>query len=174
MEEAREHTALIKHLSKGRVLAALLAYAFCYLVPGAAQARDRHAGYYYPEPQTIETYKVRARILPGANRERRIDFVVGLNKIMLKRPYAPEYSVFVKGKGAEKLIIVANQQSRLDTIYRIRGLLATLTSVARAMPIFKQHGVGEILTFFDLIRMLGFKQITVSDGDKLAHQVVFK
>ncbi len=174
MEEAREHTALIKHLSKGRVLAALLACVFCYLVASAAQARDRHVGYYYPKPQTIETYKARARVLPAANRKRRIDFVVGLNKIMLKRPYAPEYSVFVKGKGAEKMIIVANQRGRLDTIYRIRGLLATLTSVARAMPIFKQHGVGEILTFFDLMRMLGFKQITVSDGDKLAHQVVIK
>lgn len=174
MEEAREHTALIPPLSTGRVLAVLLALVFCYLTLGVAQARDRHAGYYYPKPQTIETYKARARILPEANRKRRIDFVVGLNKIMLKRPYAPEYSVFVKGKDAEKMIIVANQRGRLDTIYRIRGLLATLTSVARAMPIFKQYGVGEILTFFDLIRMLGFKQITVSDGDTFSHQILLE
>jgi hypothetical protein len=30
------------------------------------------------------------------------------------------------------------------------------------------------LTFLDLAKMLGFKQITISDGDKFSHQVFLK
>ncbi len=174
MEEAREHTALIKHLTNGTILAAVLAGAFFFLASGAAGARDRHVGYYYPKPTTIETYKARARPLPEFDRGKRIQFAVSLNTHLLKRPYAPTYSIFVKGKHAEKLIIVANEEGRLNTLFRIRGLLATLTMMARTMPIFTKFKLGEILTFFDLLRMLGFKQLTVSDGDKLAHQVMFK
>ncbi len=154
--------------------AALLATIFCYLAPDGAQARDRHVGYYYPKPQTIETYKARARPLSGVDKGKRIQFVVNLNVHMLKRPYAPPYSVFVKGKFGEKLIIVANQEGTLNTLFRIRGLLATLTQMARTMPIFTEFKLGEVLTFFDLLHMLGYKRLTVSDGDKLAHQVLLK
>jgi hypothetical protein len=44
-----------------------------------------------------------------------------------------------------------------------------MTTVVRKSPIFKQFKVETILTFFDLAKMLGFKQITISDGDKFSH-----
>ena len=38
----------------------------------AARTEDRHAGYYYPEPQAVEVYEARAETLPDSNRRRRI------------------------------------------------------------------------------------------------------
>ncbi|MCZ6607252.1 MAG: molybdopterin-guanine dinucleotide biosynthesis protein A, partial [Alphaproteobacteria bacterium] len=75
---------------------------------------------------------------------------------------------------AQKLIIVSNQAGRLDTIYRVRALLATLTSSARATPIFREYKVEDTFNFFDMVKMLGFELITVSDGDTFTHQVVIK
>jgi hypothetical protein len=42
--------------------------AIYVLTAVAASADDRHAGYYYPDPATTETYKARARTLAGADR----------------------------------------------------------------------------------------------------------
>jgi hypothetical protein len=34
--------------------------------------------------------------------------------------------------------------------------------------------VAEVFTFFDLLKILGFDQITISDGDGFAHQVLLE
>ena len=65
-------------------------------------------------------------------------------------------------------------ESKNIETYRVRALLATMTTVARKSPIFKQFKVEIILTFFDLVKMLGFKQITISDGDKFSYQVLLR
>ena len=93
---------------------------------------------------------------------------------MRERPYPPTFAVFPKGSQAQKLIIVSNLAGRLNTVYRARALLATLTSVARTTPIFREYAVEDIFTFLDLLKMLGFTQVTVSDGDSFAHQIKLK
>jgi hypothetical protein len=140
--------------------------------PGRAD--DRHVGYYYPRPQVIEIYQTRGETLPDSDRTRRIGFVVGLTRQMLDKPYSPEFAVFAKGEDAEKLLIVALKDDVIDTIYRARALLAMLTSVARATPLFQDVGVADYFTFFDLLDMMGFRQLTISDGDGFAHQVQFE
>ena len=76
--------------------------------------------------------------------------------------------------GWVKLIVVGNLPGRLNTIYRVRALLATMTSVARTLPIFRQHGVEDDFTFLDLMKMLGFESVTVSDGDSFTHQIILR
>jgi hypothetical protein len=142
-------------------------------VAGPVRADDRHAGYYYPPPQTIEIYHARGETLPDSDHIRRIGFVVELTRQMLDKPYPPEFVVFAKGEDAEKLLIVALKDDVIDTIYRARALLAMLTSVARATPLFREVGVADYFTFFDLLDMMGFRQLTISDGDDFAHQVEF-
>jgi hypothetical protein len=154
-----------------------LALVASLLLAAPALARhegDHHVGYYYPDPEQIETYKARAQTLEGADRRRRIGFVVSLVSAMLQRPYAPTFAIFVKGDDADKLILVSYREGRLNTIYRVRALLATLTSVARTTPIFQEFSVEDIFTFLDLLKMLGFKQITVSDGNTFAHQILIE
>ena len=141
---------------------------------GAAQAEERHVGYYYPEPQTRETYKARAQTLPDAKRALRVGFVTGLANQFLKQPYSPPQAIFAKGTEAEKMIIVAFQDGQIDTIYRARALFANLTAVARVMPLFQEYGVQDWFTFFDLAKMLGFTQITISDGREFAHRVTIE
>jgi hypothetical protein len=159
-------------------VAGALALAGVALGPAPAGAQDtsddRHVGYYYPPPQTIETYEARADTLEDSDRTRRIGFVVELTAQMLSNPYPPDFAVFAKGDEAEKLLIVALRDNVIDTIYRARALLAMLTSVSRATPLFQDYGVAEVFTFFDLLKILGFAQLTISDGDGFAHQVLLK
>ncbi len=34
--------------------------------------------------------------------------------------------------------------------------------------------MAEDATFFDLLKMLGFRELTITDGDKLTHKVTIK
>ena len=140
--------------------------------PFAGFAEVRHAGYYYPEPQSQETYTARAKTLPEVNRRARIAFVTGLTSQMLRNPYPPEFAIFAKGEEAEKMIILSVTSNAYNTLYRMRGLLATLTAVARTTSLFQENAVQDYFTFFDLAKMMGFELITVSDGREFAHQII--
>ena len=54
---------------------------------------------------------------------------------------------------------------------RMRALLAQLTARARQTPLFVQYRVEDRFTFLDLLKLLGFEQLTVTDGDTFAHQI---
>jgi hypothetical protein len=170
-------------VSFGSILrVAALAVILCAIgVPSFAEGAeepaaegDRHAGYYYPDPVSREVYQARAQPLAEASRRLRVGFVTGFTKGQLERPVPLDFALFAKGGEAEKMIIVGLDSGRLNTIYRARAFLAMLTAVARAMPIFAEYGVQDTYTFFDLARMLGFTQITVSDGETFAHQIILE
>lgn len=155
-----------------RMLAVAVPLAAVLWGPAVAQEpNDKHAGYYYPPPASVEIYQARAKIMKTATRAMRIGFIVNLVSFMRERPYAPRFSIFPKGERAQKLIIVADQAGRLDTIYRVRAMLATMTSLARNTLVFRQRKVETIYTYLDLLKMLGFERITISDGDRFAHQI---
>ena len=140
----------------------------------AAHAADRHAGYYYPTPGPSETYKARTITTADADRKMRLGFIVGITQNMLHAPYAPRFVMFAKGEQAEKMVIVALEDDYIDTIYRARALLAMLTAIARTTPLLQELGLADFLTFFDLVKLLGFVQITISDGDQFAHQITLE
>lgn len=159
------------------LLKSLPLVAALLLAASAAAAQDdgdRHAGYYYPEPQGVETYHARVETLPGESRLRRVAFVTGVTAQLMKASYAPPYAIFAKGEEAEKLIIVALADGPMDTLYRARAVLANLTAMSRVTAFFREHTVEEDATFFDLLKLLGFKQLTISDGESFAHQVLIE
>lgn len=143
-------------------------------VTSPVSAADRHVGVYYPEPQFRQEYEARAVTLGDSDRRKRIEFVNGLTAQMLAFPYAPRFAVFAKGDEAEKLIIVGLYANSYNTLFRARALLAMLTAVSRQTPFFKKMEVDDFFTFFDLLVLLGFKQLTISDGDKFAYQITFE
>lgn len=132
---------------------------------------DRHVGYYYPEPETTEIYEARVPLLPGSDRVRRIGFVTVMTGEMLKNPYPPQFAIFAKGEKAEKLIITALHENSYNTLYRARGLFAMLTAIARSTQLFQEQPESDRYTFFDLARLLGFEQITFTDGSSFAHRI---
>jgi hypothetical protein len=147
------------------------------VAPALAQEprnRDRHEGYYYPTIKSRETYTSRAQELPDSDRQRRLSFVSLLSQQQAERPYPPRYAMFAKGEEAEKFILIGFEGSGINTIYRARALFAAMTNLARLTPLFQELQVDDLFTFFDLLKLLGFTQITVSDGDKFTHQITLK
>ena len=134
--------------------------------------QSNHEGYYYPKPQTVEHVVSAVVTLPESDQTRRQAFVIGMTKELLDGKYAPGFAIFAKGSKSEKLIIVGMIDGQLNTVYRARALLAELTSVARATAFFQQNTQPEASTFFDFMKLLGFHQITITDGRNFAHQVV--
>ncbi len=136
--------------------------------------RDRHVGYYYGPPDSKETYTARATPSPDANRGHRVAFVTGLEVEIAKRGHPIPYAIFAKGAEAQKLIIVALIDGPMDTLFRARGVLANLTAQARLTPLLRENNVSDWFTFFDLCRVLGFEQITISNGKSWTHQIYLR
>lgn len=162
-------------MNRARALAFAIAAiaAAASSMPAKAQDRDRHAGYYYPATTVSESYDAEATMLTGANRVRRIGFVTILVNKALAAAYPPPYTMFVKGAEGEKLIIVG-MGDYIANIYQARGLLAQLTAQARTTEVFKEVDSENRLTFLDLLKMLGFDQVTVSDGKSFTLQIAIK
>ena len=139
----------------------------------AAQDKDRHAGYYYPPVTATESYQAEATTVSGATRVRRIGLIAAITQKSAATSYAPTYVMFVKGADAEKLIIVG-MGDYVSNIYQARALLAQLTAQARFTEVFKEVDTEHRLTFLDLLKMLGFEQVTVSDGKSFTLQIAIK
>ena len=151
----------------------VLLTAMFVAIPG--KANDRHADYYYPKPVTKEVYRPRVRKMMGANKEARIAFVTKITHAMLnKAAYPPQYAIFSKGARQEKLIIVGIRDDAYNTIFRARALLAQLTAVARTMRIIQEQMKPDGLTFLDLLNLMGFEQMTISDGKSFSHQITIR
>ncbi|MGQ3298210.1 hypothetical protein [Reyranella sp.] len=135
---------------------------------------DRYVGYYYPKPTAVENYASPMQTIAGAERAQRVQFATVVSQGTIQSAYRVPYSVFVKGEKADKMIIVGLQPGEMSTIYRARAILANMTTMSRLSPFFQERTIAEDANFFDLLKLLGFQQITISDGDKFTHQVNIK
>ena len=142
--------------------------------PATPAGEDRYIGYYYPKPTSTETFESTMQTIQGAERAQRIQFVTVVSQGTIQSAYRVPYAVFAKGEKADHMIIVGMQQGELNTIYRMRALLANMTTMSRLSPFFQERTVAEDATFFDLLKLLGFRTLTITDGEKLTHQVTIK
>ena len=161
---------MVTWLSRRRSATGLAALLVLILLAGPVPAQDRHEGYYYPEVTTTETYPARAPTLPDSDRVRRLAFVIGLAQEQTTRPYPPRWAIFAKGAEAQKLLIVALQDGVIATEYQARAMLALMTAGARSLPFFDSEALEANYTFLDLLALMGFEQLTVSDGRSYAIQ----
>ena len=135
---------------------------------------DRYVGYYYPKPTSTEVFDSQMQTIASMDRAQRIQFVTVVSQGTIQAAYRVPYAVFAKGDKADKMIIVGLQSGELNSIYRMRALLANMTTMSRLSPFFQEKTVAEDATFFDLLKLLGFHSLTITDGDKLTHQVTIK
>ncbi|WP_421781145.1 molybdopterin-guanine dinucleotide biosynthesis protein A [Kiloniella litopenaei] len=155
-------------------LAILAVLSYGSVMAVTVQAADRHAGYYYPDPVYREVYKARAKQIATANRKTRVAFVTSITQQNMQRDFAPTAAIFAKGEDAQKLIVVGLEDGRMDTIYRARAIFANMTAGVRTLPIFQELGVEDVFTFFDLAAMMGFTQITITNGRNFTHQIILQ
>ena len=142
--------------------------------PANPPGEDRYIGYYYPKPTSTEVFESQMQTIPSMDRAQRIQFVTVVSQGTIQSAYRVPYAVFAKGEKGDKMIIVGLQSGELNTIYRMRALLANMTTMSRLSPFFQERTVAEDATFFDLLKLLGFKELTITDGEKLTHQVTIK
>ena len=142
--------------------------------PNGEPKEDRYVGYYYPKPTSTEVFESSMQTIQGAERPQRIQFVTVVSQGTIQSAYRVPYAVFAKGEKADKMIIVGMQQGELNTVYRMRALLANMTTMSRLSPFFQERTVAEDATFFDLLKLLGFQTVTITDGEKVTHQVTIK
>ena len=163
MEKTREYSALMK-----LVVIFLLAI---WLSIKTGAAADRDVSYYYPASNNIETYKARMRTNVNSDRFSRIKIVNMMSGEFNSKSYPARAAIFAKGSQIDKIIIISMVDGYLDTIYRARALLQTLAPVVSNSPLFKDIKGRVFMEFFDLLKISGFKKITVSDGKNFSYQV---
>ncbi|MEO9650637.1 MAG: hypothetical protein ABJ360_05455 [Roseobacter sp.] len=141
---------------------------------GQAWAQDdRYEGYYYPQVETEETFDRVVRSSQGANKAVRIDFVNVLTSAQLSAPESPRFVFFTKGSDAKTLILVALDDEVFSSKYRARAILAQLTVSVRKGGFFRQEDLQYLVTFYDLLQLMAFDELIVSDGEDWAHRVNF-
>ena len=165
---------LASALAVGPTLAQPAAKPAAAAKPAPAAAEDRYIGYYYPKPTSTEVFESGMQAIAGIGRTQRIQFVTVVSQGTIQSAYRVPYAVFAKGEKGDKLIIVGLQSGEFNTIYKMRALLANMTTMSRMSPFFQERTVAEDATFFDLLKLMGFASVTITDGDKITHQVTIK
>jgi len=137
----------------------------------AVTAQDRYEGYYYPQVGSTEFFDRVLQVSPPASRELRIEFTTLLTLSQREAPYPPRYTAFAKGDAADTMIIVALDDSVFATLYRARAVMARTTASIRATEFFMAQGLQFDGTFYDMLQILQFNRLILTDGDTWAHEV---
>ncbi|MFK7867669.1 MAG: hypothetical protein AB8B58_00360 [Roseobacter sp.] len=153
-----------------KTLAAILS---CLFFVAAAQAEERYVGYYYPEITSEEVFERVVRESSGAGKAVRIDFINVLTTAQLEAPESPRFVFYVKGSDSKTLILTALDDEVFSTLYRARAIMAQLTVSVRKGGFFQQEELQYVATFYDLLQLMNFDELLVTDGEKWTHRVDF-
>ncbi len=138
-----------------------------------ADADDRYAGYYYPPVTSEEVFSRVIANAPPSNAEIRTNFVTSITRAQLEAPESPRFVIFEKGKGSTDLIIIALDDEVFKTLYRARALLAQVTSNMRGTEFFRQQNLHIEGTLYDMLMIMQFDSLVISDGETWSHRVTF-
>jgi hypothetical protein len=148
--------------------------AILLLAASPAAADQDRQDYYYPAPQSSEVFDRTLAPAPEADRGVRIAFVTQVTQQQLAAPSAPRYAVFAKGEEADELIITALDDQVFATLFRARAVMAQLSAPARTTEFFVKNRLSATATFYDMLKVLGFDGLTLTDGRTWSHRVEFR
>lgn len=135
---------------------------------------DGRAGYYYPPVTSSEVFERTLAPTPDANRAVRIGFVTQVTQQQLQSPATPRYVMFAKGGDADEMIVVALDDEVFASLFRARAVMAQLSAPARQTAFFVEKRMADVATFYDMLKIMGFTSLTLSDGVSWTHQVAFR
>jgi len=154
-----------------RIMIAL--FFICSANIAMAQSIDTYEKYYYPKITSQEVFSRVLLIPPKSDKDVRIGFATSITQAQLAAPESPRFVIFAKGKEAKKLIIIALDDNIFKTLYRARALLAQLTSNLRGNKFLSKQNLTDEGTFYDLLQLMQFESLVISDGETWSHEVVF-
>ena len=137
-------------------------------------ANERYEGYYYPEVTSTEEFTRVIRPAPPSGKDVRVSFVTELTVAQLAAPESPRFVFFAKGSDSKHLNVIALDDDVFSTLYRARAVLAQMTSNMRNNEFFRQQDLETVATFYDLLQLMEFETLVISDGETWAHEVTFK
>lgn len=153
-------------------LFALLITLFAVSATTAA-AQVRYEGYYYPEVTSQEEFTRVIREGPTPNKGVRVEFVTNLTAAQLAAPESPRFVFFAKGADARHLNVIALDDEVFSTLFRARAVMAQMTSNMRNNEFFREQQLEFVATFYDLLQLMEFDTLVISDGETWSHQVNF-
>ncbi|WP_299208936.1 hypothetical protein [uncultured Tateyamaria sp.] len=153
-----------------RLLALIATLVFA---AATAQAQERYEGYYYPEVTSTEDFTRVIRQAPDSSKGVRVEFVTNLTVAQLAAPESPRFVFFAKGADAKHLTVIALDDEVFSSLFRARAVLAQMTSNMRNNDFFRAQELQFVATFFDLLQLMEFDTLVISDGETWAHQVNF-
>ena len=102
-----------------------------------------------------------------------MDFVNVLTTAQLEAPESPRFVFFAKGEDAATLILTGLDDDVFSTVYRARAILAQLTVSVRRGGFFRQEELQYVATFYDLLQLMQFDELLITDGETWTHRVTF-
>ena len=151
----------------------LIAAIITVSLGGAAGAAGKDS-YYYPPVNSEEVFARDLALAPIPRRAVRVGFITRITRTQLAAPESPRFVIFAKGDEAQHMIIVALGDEVFKTLYRARAVMAQLTANARATDFFINSNIQDHATWFDLVKLLGFEDLVISDGATWSHRVIFE
>lgn len=149
-------------------------FALILIAPPAAAEDDKYVNYYYPPVTSEEVFTRVIAAAPPASAEVRANFVTSITKAQLAAPENPRFSIFEKGDASDKLIMVGLDDDVFRTLFRARAQLSQITSNMRGTEFFRQQNLHVAGTMFDMLQIMGFKSLVLTDGVGWAHKVRFE
>ncbi len=151
----------------------MMAAALAAALGTAAAAQDREE-YYYPPVGSSEVFDRTLAQTPPADRAVRMAFVTQVTRQQLTAPHPPRYAMFAKGARAQEMAIVALDDDLFATLYRARAVMAQLSAPARTTDFFVEQELSDVATFYDMLKIMGFEELILSDGKNWSHRVEFR
>ncbi len=151
----------------------IAAFAALLWTTTLAFAEDSRVGYYYPEVSSEESFERVIRNGGPSSKAVRVDFINRITQAQLKSPESPRFVFFAKGDKATTLIMTALDDDIFSTIYRARAIMAQLTVNVRQNGFFKQEELQYVATFYDLLQLMQFDELMITDGETWTHRVSF-
>ncbi|AXI45702.1 hypothetical protein C1J03_06450 [Sulfitobacter sp. SK012] len=151
-----------------------LAIAAFFATSTLVTASDDLVGYYYPEITSEENFDRLIRDEDNSSKSVRVDFVNQITNAQLDSPESPRFVFFAKGNDASTLILTALDDDVLSTLYRARAIMAQLTVSVRQNGFYQQEELQDVVTFYDLLQLMHFEELLITDGETWTHRVNFK
>jgi len=158
-----------------KLLCAAGSMALCVTATSlSASSAEKYVGYYYPEVTSHELFDRVIQESPPAIHDIRVEFATMLSLSQHDAPYPPSYAAYAKGSEADTLIITGLNDDVFKTLYRARAIMARTSSTLRASDFFLSQGLQYDATFYDMLQILEFRRLILTDGETWAHEVRFE